>query len=432
MNNSKFKILISFAVVFLIIACSINEDEEITEKYVPPFGMNLVYEADLNNHEMRDKAQSAGVQWSREVFLWEHIEFTEGNFDFSGYDEIVQDANSRNINILGVLAYSTPWLNYGNAPSNENHFEKFANYAYTVMNRYKNSIKYWEVWNEPDLAEYWQPEPSPYDYTQLLKHTYNKAKSISSDIKILGFGSDPGNLDFINEMFLNDALIYMDIFSIHPYSYPIPFEISYQNQTINSIKNKMTAQGKEIPFWTTEMGFPTFPNNSSVQEVQANHLVRSYITLLSKGVQNIFWYALINDPEAEDYESQFGLLNSDLTEKTAFSAYSNLSENLTNFQLKNSYTFHDSIKFAVFIKGQETVSYIWSINENYSQETGEAIDSYPYTVIVDFSGTISSTEDIYGTPAEIDIHNEYFIIEADNSPKIIKGNYKILGINLDF
>ena len=40
---------------------------------------------------------------------------------------------------------------------------------YKLAERYKNSIQFWEVWNEEDWMGYWRPKANPHLYTKLLK-----------------------------------------------------------------------------------------------------------------------------------------------------------------------------------------------------------------------------------------------------------------------
>ena len=90
-------------------------------------------------------------------FLWSDIEPRPGTFDFKKYDFIVDLVSRHNIKILGLLLYSPAW---SEAPWNHAPDPLlYAQYARAVsVARYRDRIKHWEIWNEPDHATYWQPQ----------------------------------------------------------------------------------------------------------------------------------------------------------------------------------------------------------------------------------------------------------------------------------
>jgi len=45
-----------------------------------------------------------------------------------------------------------------------------------IVTRYKSDVHYWEVWNEPDLAEFWNGTPA--QYAALLDVTSSTIKQI--------------------------------------------------------------------------------------------------------------------------------------------------------------------------------------------------------------------------------------------------------------
>ncbi|MDD5731111.1 MAG: beta-galactosidase, partial [Candidatus Omnitrophica bacterium] len=51
--------------------------------------------------------KEAGVAWVRMDFLWSDIEPERDNFDFNKYDYLVSLLYRNNINILGILDYTT-------------------------------------------------------------------------------------------------------------------------------------------------------------------------------------------------------------------------------------------------------------------------------------------------------------------------------------
>lgn len=285
--------------------------------------------------------KEAGVGFVRMDFLWEDIEPKQAEFDFSKYDSIVGLLNNNNINILGILDYSVSWANdFGpwNCPPKD--FKKFVNYASVVIKRYKDKIKYWEVWNEPDSSIYWAAQDGLKSYCMLLKEVYAAAKHIDPDCKILNGGLANG-LASVNKLYDNGAKEYFDILNIHFFESPLHKDaikavISYPRLAYKVMSRNGDA-GKKI--WITEIGSPGvkrgvtskdwWMGRNSNERQQAQWLKSIYVELLKdKNVERIFW-AFFRDCQDHwgngvDY---FGLVRWDFSRKRSFNAYKECSGN---------------------------------------------------------------------------------------------------------
>ena len=113
--------------------------------------------------------------------------------------------------LLFANMYEPIWDNGANGtPINENNYA--ALYVYQTVNIYKNYIKFWEIWNEPDLGgpgwlppgnpgNWWDNDPEPcdyvlkapaYHYIRLLRISYEVIKTIdpTAFITVGGLGSE--------------------------------------------------------------------------------------------------------------------------------------------------------------------------------------------------------------------------------------------------
>jgi len=279
--------------------------------------------------------QSAGVGWIRLDFLWEDIEPTQGSFDFIKYDNIVKLLKEKGVNVLGILHYSAGWASASgewNCPPKDNAL--FVNYASKVIQRYKNQVKYWEVWNEPDSAVYWKEQDSLKTYCLLLKEVYLAAKQIDPECKILNGGIANG-LASVNHLYDNGAKDYFDILNVHFFQSPVnPGSINAVTSYPKLVYKIMQRNGdgnKKI--WITEIGCPGVKKGLVVdnwwmgknpsESRQALWLKEVYTELLkNQQVEKIFW-AFFRDTKDHwntgvDY---FGLLRWDFSKKPAFYAY---------------------------------------------------------------------------------------------------------------
>jgi len=279
--------------------------------------------------------KKAGVGIVRMDFLWEDIEPEDGVFAFEKYDYIVDLLYKNNIKILGLLNYSASWASPSgewNDPPEDN--QRFVNYACQVILRYKDKVKYWEVWNEPDSSVYWARQDGLRKYCGLLKDVYIAAKKIDPECKILNGGFANGILS-VNRIYENGARDYFDIMNIHIFYTPLnPDAIKAAKGLIRLTYKIMKRNGDGLKkIWITEIGAPGVKKGLDVknwwlgdnpsEQIQAKW-VNEVFTHLTKeeAVERVFW-AFFRDCDRHwnngiDY---FGLIRWDFSPKPAFYAY---------------------------------------------------------------------------------------------------------------
>jgi hypothetical protein len=279
--------------------------------------------------------KEAGVSWVRMDFLWQDIEPKDEEFVFEKYDRIVELAYQNGINILGLFDYNSGWdapSGKWNCPPKDNKL--FADYAVHVIRRYKNKIKYWEVWNEPDSATYWSIQDGLKSYCALLKEVYIAAKKEDPGCMILNGGFANG-ISSVNKLYENGAKDYFDIMNIHVFPYPygknaIKAATNYAKITYK-IMTKNGDSHKKI--WITEIGCPGVKKGIKTQNwwmgknptegEQAQWVKEVYTELLKdKNVEKVFW-AFFRDCDRHwcDGVDYFGLIRWDFSRKPAFEAY---------------------------------------------------------------------------------------------------------------
>lgn len=296
---------------------------------------NYKYSSKRDLEKTASLMQEAGVGWVRVDFLWSDIEPQEGKFDFAKYDGIVQLLKDRGMHILGILHYSTDWASAcgkWNCPPKENRF--FIKYATRVIQRYKDQVKYWELWNEPDSPTYWKEQDGLKSYCALLKEVYVAAKQTDPECKILNGGVANG-ASSVNHLYDNGAKDYFDILNIHFFQNPlhpgaIKAVVSYP-KLVYKIMQRNGDGDKKI--WITEIGCPGVKRWLSVgnwwlgknpsESKQAKWLKDVYTELLKDAhVEKVFW-AFFRDTKNHwnngvDY---FGLVRWGFSRKPSFYAY---------------------------------------------------------------------------------------------------------------
>lgn len=279
--------------------------------------------------------KEAHVGWARIDFLWSDIEPQEGRFEFDKYDMIVNLLTQNNINVLGILDYSADWASScgrWNCPPSDNKL--FVNYAVKIIQRYKDKVKYWEIWNEPDSPVYWEVQDGLKSYCQFLKEVYIAAKKADPDCKILN-GGLANSTTSINRLYDNGAKDYFDILNIHIFESPLNAgavkRIAAYSKLAYKIMSRNGDSHKKI--WVTEIGCPGvrrriktekwWLGKNPTEKQQAKLVEATYSQLLgNKAVEKVFW-AFFRDCHKHwgsgvDY---FGLVRWNFSRKPSFFSY---------------------------------------------------------------------------------------------------------------
>ncbi len=251
-------------------------------------------------------AQAAGVKWSREEFSWAGTEPQKGTFDFHYYDQVVDTARRHGISVYGLLSYWSTWTN----AYTEEGVNDFAVWARAVVHHFKDRVKHWEIYNEPNIFFWSGPKEL---YPVLVKKCYEAIKVEDPEAQVLAISTAGVDKKFIQQCL--DAGAPFDILTIHPYRQHLAEE-----SFIRELRSTAKLVGNR-PVWITEMGWSTHVGNVS-ERAQARLLARAYLSAVASGaVQNISWYDFKNDGHDPFYfESNFGVLREDMTPKPAYRA----------------------------------------------------------------------------------------------------------------
>ena len=278
-----------------------------------------------------------GIDSLRLDFDWSRLEGTEGQLDWDRTDRIVEAATERRIAIHGLLAYTPSWARPPGTSDKHppTDIEAFARFAAGVTERYHEAgVDSWEVWNEPNVADFWEPGADPDTYARLLRATADAIRSVDPDAIVVSGGLAPardrdGDLapqTFLRRMFdeLEPGLV--DGVAIHPYSYPAsPSDRSKDWNVFGqlpAIRDLVAEAGAEaLPIWLTEFGAPTGSADTAVSEGEQANMVRESLRCAARleWIGPLYLYNLRDQPNGDigDAEDNFGLFWSDGRPKAA-------------------------------------------------------------------------------------------------------------------
>jgi arabinogalactan endo-1,4-beta-galactosidase len=364
MNKTSLRAaLVALAAAGSLLASPLASSSTAATSTKPPTQFGMSYGERLSRMSATDlaatldDAKALGVTWVRADLSWTTVQNGgRTSWDWSGFDRVVAATKARGLDVLPILAYTPAWARdsgcykFSCPPRSATDFAAFASAAVKRYSSY--GVRTWEVWNEPNLAQFW-PKPDPVRYATLLKATSKAVKAADPGAKVLLGGlaalenSAPsiGPREYLTAVCVAGACGSFDAVSYHPYTFPFPSsyyatwsawsKITATPLSLASILTKYGVGAK--PIWVTEYGAPTAGNGTAVDGTwasltsTADHVTEGWqASLATDAVQQavanpkvvaFFWYTNQDLVASTRRESSFGLRRLDGTPKPSWSAF---------------------------------------------------------------------------------------------------------------
>jgi hypothetical protein len=296
---------------------------------------SLYFDSPADVDKTLDTLQSLGVQNVRIDIPWAGVQkWDSTSYDWTAVDQVVNAAAARNMGVLGVLNATPIWAGspyLSGAPNPQ----AYATFASAVANRYGAKISAYEIWNEPNASNFFNPV-DPTAYTRLLQAAYPAIKAANPSAMVIGgvvgsvgtFGGLTMTPEaFIAGMYSAGAKGSFDALSFHPYQYFLPFSAGAQQaesplNQLDAIRQLMVANGDvALKIWATEYGEPT----SVVTEQQQAAYIKDFLTTwqAQAGAGPIFLDTTRDSASALYVDDSLGLYYDNWTPKLAVQTIKN-------------------------------------------------------------------------------------------------------------
>lgn len=269
------------------------------------------HDYDKTHDEIRkelDLMQRIGIKWVRSIWRWDKIEWDKGQFHYELLDFVVAEAWKRDIRIVPALATPPRWTS--TAPPDEPAFRIYPpdladweTFVHHVVNHFKERIKYWEVWNEPNIFGRWHGTVE--DYFRLHRAAFAAARRADPSSKVLlGAFANSGHayLDRLMRLGVKD---YFDILSCHPYpGKGGPDKIEHM---VNRLRLVLADHGcEDRPIWFTEVGWK---DEDAGSPTERNRWVSDlYARAFGGAVEKRFWF-VFDTWSRQPVQGGFALVN---------------------------------------------------------------------------------------------------------------------------
>jgi hypothetical protein len=312
-------------------------------------------------HRIKELSQIKNMGFTEVRFdlNWSTVQPRNGNtYTWTTTDAVMQEVKNSGLTSIVTLDRTPGWARPANcrhsifcAPSRPSDFAKFAS---AVVKRYQGyGVSAWEIWNEPNIINFWKPAPNPYEYTQLLKASYLAIKQQDPNATVLvgGLSGNAYNINssyidartFLNQLYSDNAKDYFNGVAYHPYtSLRLPQDVTPYNgwpkmyKTNPSLRSIMVAHGDQSKdIWLTEFGVPTNGPGTEVSNPagqlppKADHVSLAAQAQIAretlkeakdiKWIKNFDWYTYMDfSTKISTSESFYGLLQYNGNPKPAY------------------------------------------------------------------------------------------------------------------
>ena len=318
----------SFFILSLMMGPLLGQQTRLPAPSIPDgFGVNIHFTS--AGADELNALHASGSRLIRMDFTWGRAERTKGEYDFSAYDGLAASMTKLGIRCLFILDYGNQLYDDNLSPHTEEGRAAFARFAGAAAKHFAGKGILWEIWNEPNIGQFWKPKPSAEDYSAMALATIDAVRQADPNAFIMGPASSAFPWDFFETMGQRGVFAKLDAVSVHPYRRADPETVEADYARLRELLGRH-APGRNIPIVSGEWGYTAVDIS---EEKQADYLVRQRLVNLSLQVPVSVWYDWKDDgADPKEREHHFGTVYRDLKPKPGYIAGKALAETLAGYR----------------------------------------------------------------------------------------------------
>lgn len=303
-----------------------------------------------------ETAALCGASALRLNFRWRELEKAPGKWDVSRLEQIMSEYEKRGIEVMPILSNPPVWARK-DKPNSLPDFQEWRKYTGYFFRNYGKRIRWWEIWNEPELfsfSDFGAPE-----YVELQKIAREEQRKSAPDVKLLtgGFATvnaHSNSKEGFQEYVLDKGRGYYDVHAFHGHG---GFK-SYVKQIEGKFLPMRKRLGITAPWFANETAVSSYGIG---EKSQAETLFKKFLYSWSAGSIGYNWYNLRNNGFiANNPEHNYGLVTFDFYPKPAYVAYNTLATVYRNKSFVRRYSGNPEIWMLEFRGDGERAVAVWN------------------------------------------------------------------------
>jgi hypothetical protein len=230
---------------------------------------------------------------------WDQMNPSPGVYDFANLDKYLSVNHNQTRDVIYTLGKTPRWAS--SQPDTTNglppglcappaNLQYWDDYLKAIVTHAAGRIKYWEIWNEPNLPMYYCGDIPT--LVQLAQHAQRVIKSIDPTAMILSpSATNEYGVPYLSSFLAQGGGSAIDIVAFHGYRTQKAEDII---PLVSHYKAAMAKNGvSKLPLWDTEA------DNKMAQtpEQESAFLAKYFMLQWSIGVSRFLWYAYDGDPQ---------------------------------------------------------------------------------------------------------------------------------------
>lgn len=219
--------------------------------------------------------RALGIGLLRQPFNWSYVETTPDRYNFAVYDDYVLEAAANGLAVLPIL--HNPPASYrrhrDGSICQPHRLGAMADFARAAVRRYgprgsfwrehpaapSTPIRSWQIWNEPNVRQYWCDRPNPRQYASMLRVVGGAIKGEDPAAEIVTAGLSDSKLRsamplgrFLRGLYRAHGGRWFDTLAIHGYAK----NSAAVSQLLHGVRRTMNRSGdRHGKIWVTEIGW---------------------------------------------------------------------------------------------------------------------------------------------------------------------------------
>ena len=238
---------------------------------------------------------------------WREIETAPGRFDFTRVDAQVNAARAHGASVLLVLG-QTPRFHstkpgkrgsYGLGAASMPTETSWKNYVFAVVKHFKGRGVDYQVWNEANVAGYWQGTPKQMATLTRLASTVVNRNDASAKVVSPAMATRLSSQRLWLRTFYaqktggKKVSAYVDVVSLN--LYPLASQKPEASMTLlAATRTMLRAAGVRKPIWITEINSGLLGGGTAktvAADTQAAYVGRTFLLNAASDVKRVYWYS---------------------------------------------------------------------------------------------------------------------------------------------
>jgi len=370
--------MLRFCALGVLLSCALGSvlgipsAAALTAEGIPSRTVPLQFGVNIHFVEPREKdiqmIADAGFRFIRMDFTWSRVEREKGKYNFSGYERLVSSLASREIRPLFILDYGNSLYEDGLAPRSEEGRGAFCKFAAAAARRFAGKGILWEIWNEPNLNQFWKPAAKAEDYCALAVAVCRALRDADPKCTIVAPATSQIDLKFIEKVFQAGILQWLDGVTVHPYRMNQPESVTPEYQRLRELIDKYAPPEKKgLPILSGEWGYSLWHYGGVPfsPEKQASYIARQFLVNLMNDVRLSIWYDWHDDgPDPKETEHNFGIVTYTYELKPSYLSAKTLLHTLKGMSFVRRIKLESPDDYALlFSDGKSETIAVWTAGE---------------------------------------------------------------------